>query len=445
MAYLSTGLKLDANVDLLGDSNGAAIVELSNQITGENEGVQATSGNRATMLFGETPANKKAAVFGVGGAKKYSFGNIFSGFTQGTIYVLAKWSNDPPGSGIGGIWSDVSDFQSHVSYSDGNIYDSWGSAKRTNIGKPSPNLATAHRLYTIVSKLNEWTVYLDGTQIYTTATNTPSFPSDFIFGESSLGAYFEGKLLRILAYNVAHNSSEVSANKTEFANEYQLTNLGYSPDSNPPTVLIISPSTGGSAISGNQDFVVSCSDNVHVTSLTLKVGGVTIETVTGENLTGHTFSLNTKAFTDGNHDIKVTANDGVNSTDSATITKTFSNSVSITGASKVAPSATENYSTDIPNAIFSIDSGLGSIDEETGDYTAPSSVGVVTLRAESEFGGYATKDVLYGVPFIHNNGNSRTYDISEFPAGYNYKARVKSVDEQGNTLGFTDWVEAVTE
>lgn len=56
-------------------------------------------------------------------------------------------------------------------------------------------------------------------------------------------------------------------------------------------------------------------------------------------------------------------------------------------------------------------------------------------------------DLMDGFPFTVNNGNERSFNINEagFPDGYTYKARVKSVDEQGNTLGFTDWVEALTE
>ena len=214
------------------------------------------------------------------------------------------------------------------------------------------------------------------------------------------------------------------------------------PDSNPPTVSITSPSTGGASISGNQNIVVTCSDDVHVTTLSLIVDGDIVDTFEDSNITGHTFILDTLRFSNGDHDIKVRANDDYNDTDSSSITKTFANTFTITGDAKLASNASDTYTTNIPDPTWSKDSGSGSINASTGEYTAPSSgIGVAVLRATGEFDSTQTKNVLYGFPYEHNNGNSRTFDYADLPAGYDYKAQVKSLDEQNNTLGYTDWVE----
>lgn len=302
----------------------------------------------------------------------------------------------------------------------------------------------------------------------------------------------------------------------------------------PPTVSIDSPSTGGSAVSGNMNVVISCEGVEHpIVDIQLLVNGYAEPSlhVTGSDLTGHTFTINTNIFNNGDNTIQARVTDSASTQAlSSIITKTFHNApiisdlglntqyprigqninfdpigtnlggtwsinygdgntgtdinanhaysvagdytvsvvnhgtygdsvafevditvVKVTSAGnavKVANSATLDFNTTVPSPVFSVDSGLGSINSSTGLYTAPSSgQGVATIKAENDENAsiYATKNILYGFPFVHNNGNDRTFDASTLPAGYDYKARVKSVDEQGNTLGFTDWVEALTE
>lgn len=89
----------------------------------------------------------------------------------------------------GGCWWFGSNDNSHYAYSDGNIYDGFFTNVRKTVGDPSPSLA-AWRLFNCISASGEWTANLDGTQIFTTATNTPAALSGG--GPEADGVLFSG-------------------------------------------------------------------------------------------------------------------------------------------------------------------------------------------------------------------------------------------------------------
>jgi hypothetical protein len=106
-------------------------------------------------------------------------GNL-SALTEGEIFRLVKKDADPP-VGQGFFWLfGTSGSSSHVPYTSGTIYDDFGSNVRKTTVDPTPAL-TSWRLYSVYSAASDWASYLDGTQIYSTGTNTVAFNS---------GAYF---------------------------------------------------------------------------------------------------------------------------------------------------------------------------------------------------------------------------------------------------------------
>lgn len=71
-----------------------------------------------------------------------------------------------------GVWQfGTSASTDHYAFTDGNIYDGACSTTRRNVGNPVPSLQ-AWRVVEVVSVSGEWTYKLDGTQLFTTATNT---------------------------------------------------------------------------------------------------------------------------------------------------------------------------------------------------------------------------------------------------------------------------------
>ena len=217
--YLTTGLILNGDTHSLGLSNGANCTEFSNQVSGQNEGVQATSNYQALAVTGETPASKTAISFD-GVNDFYSFGNILSGLSQASFYFLVKLASSYTSS-AGAIANNSVGGGSYNHYGTvyTNIYEGLGSTTRRSYTAPG-NLASWH-LMNITTKANEYKIYNNANEVYSSTSNTVSFPSDFCIGKD--GFYLEFKMLKLFVYDVAHSASEVSQMRDEFENEYSLT------------------------------------------------------------------------------------------------------------------------------------------------------------------------------------------------------------------------------
>lgn len=139
--------------------------------------------------------------------------DILGSAAAGEVFVVAQNDADPAAStGRSGFWSfNGSDYSVHHPYTDGKIYEAWGRYARVDCGNPTPSLASMH-VYNVVSSASEWTVNLNGSQLYTTATNTPSFASSGIrVGRSSGTGYnYAGLLGELVIFGRALTSGERS-------------------------------------------------------------------------------------------------------------------------------------------------------------------------------------------------------------------------------------------
>ncbi len=138
---------------------------------------------------------------------------ILSGASAGEIFAVLKNDADPAASaGRSGLWAfSQSNFDVHHPYTDGKIYEAFGRASRVDCGNPAPSLAAMH-VYNVLSRSGEWTVNLNGAQLYTTATNTVSFLSSGIFpriGRSQGSSYnYAGLIGEVLVFNRALTAQE---------------------------------------------------------------------------------------------------------------------------------------------------------------------------------------------------------------------------------------------
>lgn len=103
------------------------------------------------------------------------FEDILAGATAATVFVVAKLENDPPSIGLSprfGFWSfGTAPDPALVPYSDGVIYDEFCSTTRKTTANPSDSMASPF-LYNVVSGPGDWRNYLNGTLLYSTASNT---------------------------------------------------------------------------------------------------------------------------------------------------------------------------------------------------------------------------------------------------------------------------------
>lgn len=178
---------------------------------------QSGSGNDFTAAGGARPTFKTAVLDGRAIARfdgsddqMSPAANPLSGASAGTLFVVVKLDADPPsqdtlsGHPAGGWGTDATD--AHFPYTDGVIYDDWGTTVRKTVGNPTPAL-TSWRIYAAQTASGLWRAYLaGGAPLFTTATNTVGWNATaanvFIGRGGTSGAYrLDGDLAEVIAYN----------------------------------------------------------------------------------------------------------------------------------------------------------------------------------------------------------------------------------------------------
>ena len=149
-----------------------------------------------------------------------------TGLTAHEIFVVVKAVTNSPIAVNGSVsWTLCGSGENSIYpfYADGNIYEGWGSTTRKSFAHPSHDVAAWH-LLNLVSIAGEYTVFVDGTQIYTTATNTAGMAA---YASGTLGGFdgaaFNGDIAEIVWYSAKCSAPDKSTTKTYLAGKYGLT------------------------------------------------------------------------------------------------------------------------------------------------------------------------------------------------------------------------------
>jgi hypothetical protein len=146
---------------------------------------------------------------------------IMSGVTAATaLYVMANDSDggmgDPGGNGaVLCHWGVATG--DHEPYTDSNVYHGWGSTARKSTGNPTPALTTPRQI-TIVSKSGGWRYAIDGTDHFTTGTNTVGWAGTPKIGSNTTSGNnfcFDGRVGEIIIC-----SSELTGGDLTDAQDY---------------------------------------------------------------------------------------------------------------------------------------------------------------------------------------------------------------------------------
>lgn len=132
------------------------------------------------------------------------------GLTSAESFIVLRVNADPPANNaIAGLWqtgsSTNADF--YPLAGTGIIYDSFGSNVRKLTVNPTPSLASP-RIYSCHGTAGEWTNYLDGTQLFTTATNTMGWSTTPKLGKSFLANYLDGVVCEWIVYTGKLSASD---------------------------------------------------------------------------------------------------------------------------------------------------------------------------------------------------------------------------------------------
>jgi hypothetical protein len=163
---------LDIDPGKFGLNDGNAIGTATDYSGNGRNFTQATAGNKPTF---KTAIVNGLPVMRFDGVDDYLQTTGWpTNLVSAELWIVLKIVSDPPSpdtkTGFMEFGSTV--VRSHFPYTDGTIYDQFGTDTRKTTVNPTPSLASAFHLYHVISKSGEWTSELDGTQLFTTATNT---------------------------------------------------------------------------------------------------------------------------------------------------------------------------------------------------------------------------------------------------------------------------------
>jgi Concanavalin A-like lectin/glucanases superfamily len=150
-----------------------------------------------------------------------------TGYTAGHVFIIVKKDNDPPGgTNDAGLWSfGALDVDGLYPYTDGTIYEGFGSTARKTIGDPTPSLASWN-LYEVRSAPSSHHAYINGTEVGTgTSTNTVSFPTNLYLGRAGLDGTIKlsGGIVEMCFYNGVLSAPDIATVKAYFHTRTGLT------------------------------------------------------------------------------------------------------------------------------------------------------------------------------------------------------------------------------
>lgn len=209
----TTNLILRLEADDLVLSDGEAIATWPDS---SGNGWDATQSNEAVRpIFKENIVNALPAVQ-FNANEFFLFGNLFGGVTEGEVFIVLQVADDPPLNAQGGIWRFGSSGSSdHYPWTDSNVYMGWGSSARKSVGNPSQDMTVWHYM-NISTTANLWVMRQNGTQMFSTTSNTVAFTTTPALGRSTTTSHlFEGYIAAVFMY-----SSVLSTTDRDSVNAY---------------------------------------------------------------------------------------------------------------------------------------------------------------------------------------------------------------------------------
>ena len=188
--------------------------------SGNGNNFTATGNARPTWV--DTVLNSEPVIRFNGGTNVLTGAN-FSSLTEAEVFLVVRADADPAAIGSkSGLWhlgNDATPFSTHYPFTDGNVYESFGSKLRKATGNPALSLAS-FRNYNCISTSAEWTSNIDGTQHFTTATNTVSFAASSSLGKSVNVHYFDGDIAELILFDNKISTSDRAAIETYISSRY---------------------------------------------------------------------------------------------------------------------------------------------------------------------------------------------------------------------------------
>ncbi len=227
-------LWLKADTGLTQDTNGH-ISAWADQSGGSHDVFQANASQQPSFVAAAALGNNGQPAVRFDGVGQYlQVPDVMNGATAGELFVVLR-ATDPTHrhSFLNFTTNYVS--LSIYPYTDGHIYESFGSTTFYDLGLALTDVTQFH-LYNAVSTPGEWTSRLNEQMQFTTTGNTVGFPAApaIGFSDNYAGTYFAGDIAEILVYRRALSATERSAVEAYLNGKY-----AYNPPPVAPTDLSV--------------------------------------------------------------------------------------------------------------------------------------------------------------------------------------------------------------
>lgn len=228
----------------------------------------------------------------------------FSGPSAGEMFIVKK--NNIGATGYG-LWymgsSNVSDL--HPYTADGVIYDDGGSTVRKATAAPAVSLNYPH-IYNFSSTAGAWTNYVNGVQVFTTATNTVGWASQIEIGRTNTPlAGFDGWVSEVIMFSRVLTAPERAAVNAYLTSQWSIVN-----NAPQPYITTITPNVGHSlTAAATAPYLLTITGVNFVSGATILIDGIAAGSPAFVNSTTLTCYQPTLGAV-GVKDVKVTNPDG---------------------------------------------------------------------------------------------------------------------------------------
>jgi len=178
-------------------------------------GRHAIQGTAALQpAFTASALNGLPGITFVASAGEFFTDSIMSALTAAERFIVLRLTADPPVAGTG-LWrQSLLAAAPVIPFTDGIIYDDFGTTVRKTCGNPTPSMATAC-LYNPRTAAGAWACDINGANLFTTATNTVGFST----GAATLGTNGSGNFLDgILVEDIMFSAVLTAPNRLALSN-----------------------------------------------------------------------------------------------------------------------------------------------------------------------------------------------------------------------------------
>lgn len=223
----------ESDVGLFSDSagttpqstNGGTVRYWTNQMGANPFSRTIAAGSAPTLDTGTTINGHPSLQFTAGTLQCLTLPDILTGDGSGEMLMVVKKDNDPEGApeDTGFIFFGNSVNASHYPFTDGVVYDAFGTDIRKTVGNVAPNLAAWH-VYNPWSAPSDWNLNINGASVFSTGTNTMGWATIPILGISSGSGGYTGSKMRVAA--VYHFGAKLSGPERAFMYAWILAKYG---------------------------------------------------------------------------------------------------------------------------------------------------------------------------------------------------------------------------